>query len=192
MQVITSLLNLQSKDISDKKTLQIFEDTKNRIHSMALVHEKLYKTKNLSEVNLSDYIKDLAGAMIKSHGDTKKRISLHMDVAKIPVSIDTITPLGLVINEIITNALKYAFPDNREGLITIKGRSAEDESIELSFSDNGTGMPKNIDLRKTDSLGLTIIRTLIVSQIKGKLEMLTQNGTTFVIRFKDKGYPARI
>ncbi len=192
MQVITSLLNLQSMGIDDKKTLQILEDTKNRIQSMALVHEKLYVAKNLSQVFLSDYIKDLADALMKSHNADKEQISLQVDVARIPLSIDTITPLGLVINELMTNALKYAFPDNKKGEIIIKGSLNEDEIIELTFSDNGIGMPKNIDLTKTESLGLKIVRTLAELQMKGKLAMKTQNGTMFMIKFKDKGIPERI
>jgi PAS domain S-box-containing protein len=192
MQVIASLLNLQSRGIDDKKTLQILEDTKNRIHSMALVHEKLYKAKNLSQVYLSDYIKDLANALMKSHNAGKEQISLHIDVGNIPVSIDTIVPLGLVINELTTNTLKYAFPGNKKGEIIIKARLNEEGIIELTFSDNGIGMSKNINLNKTESLGLTLVRTLVVSQIKGKLEMQTQNGTTFIIKFKDKDIPARI
>ncbi|MBF0559411.1 MAG: PAS domain S-box protein [Nitrospirae bacterium] len=191
MQVITSLLGLQSRGIDDKKTLQILEDTKDRIQSMALVHEKLYKTKNLSQVYLDDYIKDLANALMKSHNVDKEQISVHTDVERIPVSIDTITPLGLVINELMTNALKYAFPDNKKGEIIIKGSLNEDEIIEITFSDNGIGMPQNINLKKTESLGLTIVRTLVVSQIKGKLEMQTNKGTAFIIKFKDKGLPAR-
>jgi PAS domain S-box-containing protein len=192
MQVIISLLNLQCRGIDDEKTLNIFEDTKSRIHSMALVHEKLYEAKNLSQVYLNDYIKDLAQALMKSHNAGREQITLHLDVKRIPVSIDTITPLGLVINELMTNALKYAFPGNKRGEIVIKAGLNEDETIELTFSDNGVGMPKSINLDKAESLGLTIVRTLVASQIKGKLEMQTQNGTAFIIRFRDKDLPARI
>jgi PAS domain S-box-containing protein len=192
MQVITSLLNLQSRGIDDKKTLQILKDTENRIHSMALVHEKLYKTKNLSQVNLSDYVRDLANALMKSHNAGKEQISLMVDVERIPISIDTITPLGLVLNELMTNALKYAFPDNKKGEIIIRARLNEDEIIELTFGDNGIGIPQDIDLEETESLGLTIVRTLVESQIKGNLELRTQNGTVFIIKFKDKDHPARI
>ncbi|MBF0565343.1 MAG: PAS domain-containing protein [Nitrospirae bacterium] len=191
MQVITSLLILQSRDIDDKKTLQILEDTKNRIYSMAMVHEKLYKAKNLSQVYLSDYIKDLACALMESHNADEEHVSLQVDVEMIPVSIETITPLGLVINELMTNALKHAFPDNRERRITITARLNEGEITELRFSDNGIGMPKNMNIRETESLGLTLVRTL-VTQIDGELEMQTQNGTTFIIKFKAKGIPARI
>lgn len=191
MQVITSLINLQSRDIEDKKTLQIFEDTKNRIQSMSLVHEKLYKAKNLSEVDLGDYIEDLANALMQSHNTDKNQISLNVDVEMIPVSIDTVMPLGLVINELMTNALKYAFPDNRKGALIIKASLNEDETIGLIFSDNGIGMPKNIDL-KTESLGLTIVRTLVVSQINGTLEMQNQNGTSFIIKFMNRDIQERI
>ncbi|MGD0283844.1 MAG: PAS domain S-box protein, partial [Dissulfurispiraceae bacterium] len=192
MQVIISLLNLQSGGIDDKKTLQILEDTKNRIQSMALVHEKLYKAKNLSQVYLSDYINDLADALMKSHDADNGQISLQVDVARIPVSIDTITPLGLVINELMTNALKYAFPDNKKGEIIIKALKNEDGIIELAFSDNGIGIPKSIDLTKAESLGLKIVRALVELQIKGKLEIKTQNRNVFIIRFRDKGIPAGI
>jgi PAS domain S-box-containing protein len=192
MQVITSLLNLQAKEITDKKTLQILEDTKSRIRSMALVHEKLYKAKNLSHVSLRDYVQDLAQALMKSHNADKEQVTLCVDIEKISVSIDTITPLGLVINELMTNALKYAFPDNTKGAILIKALVHEDKSIELTFSDNGIGIPEHIDLTKSESLGLKIVRTLVVSQIKGKLEILAKNGTTVRIKFKDKDMLARI
>ncbi|MBF0557074.1 MAG: histidine kinase, partial [Nitrospirae bacterium] len=162
-----------------------------RIYSMAMVHEKLYKTKNLSQVCLSDYIQDLARALMESHNTNEKRIILQVDVERIPVSIDTITPLGLVINELMTNALKYAFSDSRERRITITARLNEDEMTEISFSDNGVGIPNSINLKETESLGLTLVRTL-VAQIMGTLEMQIQNGTTFIIKFKDEDIPARI
>ncbi len=192
MQVIISLLNLQSGGIDDKKTIQILEDTKNRIQSMALVHEKLYKAKNLSQVYLGDYIKDLADALMKSHNGGNEQISLQVDVESIPVSIDTITPLGLVMNELMTNALKYAFPDNKKGDIIIKALMDDDGIIELTFSDNGIGIPESIDFAKAESLGLKMVRTLVELQIKGKMEIETQNGTKFIIRFRDKGIPAGI
>ncbi|MBF0537386.1 MAG: PAS domain S-box protein [Nitrospirae bacterium] len=191
MQIITSILILQSRDIDDKKTLQILEDTRNRIHSMAMVHEKLYKAKNLSQVYLSDYIKDLVSALKESHNTEAEHISLDVNVDIIAVSIDTITPLGLILNELMTNALKYAFPDKREGWIVITARLKEDAIIELSFSDNGIGMPNNINIEETETLGLMLVRTL-VAQIKGTLEIQTQNGTTFIITFNDKDTPARI
>lgn len=191
MQIITSFMNLQAMEIDDEKTKRILEDTKNRIRSMALVHEKLYKAKNLSQVSLSDYIEDLAQALLKSHNAVEKHISLHTDVEDIPVSIDTITPLGLVINELMTNALKHAFPGNRKGDITIKAALLEDESLELTFSDNGIGIPKNINLNTTESLGLTIVRMLVVSQLKGNLEIENRNGATFIVTIKDNTIPAK-
>ncbi|MBF0327607.1 MAG: PAS domain-containing protein [Nitrospirae bacterium] len=186
MQVIISLLRLQSINIDDKKTLQILEDTKSRIQAMALVHEKLYKAKNLSRVILGEYIKDLANALMQSHNPDMEQISLHVDVENIGVSIDTITPLGLAINELMINALKYAFPNNRKGEIIIRAGFKEDKIIELTFSDNGIGMPPKVNIEKSESLGLKIVHALIVLQIKGTLEMIVQNGTIFIIRFKDK------
>ena len=192
MQVINSLLDLQFSGIDDKKTLQMLEDTKSRIYSMALVHEKLYMANNLSQVYLGDYIKDLADALMESHNTYREQISLHVDVDRIPVSIDTITPLGLVINELMTNALKYAFPNDKKGEIIIKARLNEAGIIELSFSDNGIGMPKGIDVTTVESLGLKITRTLVELQMKGNLKIITQNGTMFIIKFKDKGIPIGI
>lgn len=187
MQVIVSFINLQSRDIDDKKTLQILDDTKNRIFSMSLVHEKLYKAKNLSQIYLRDYIKDLSDALMKGYYRDKERISISVDIEDIMVSIDIIISLGLVINELLTNALKYAFPDNKKGGIAIKGYIKEDKEIELTFSDNGIGIPQGIDITNIQSLGLTIVHTLVVSQIKGKLKIITKNGTTFVISFRDSG-----
>jgi len=193
MQVITSLLNLQSHAIDDKKTLQIIEDTKNRIHSMALVHEKLYKAKDLSRVNLRDYIADLAASLMDSHQIIKGKISLLLDIDNIPVSIDTITPCGLVINELMTNTLKYAFPDNRAGKIKISAHLNAEGIIELRFSDDGIGFREGIDLQKTKSLGLKIVNILVETQLKGKMVIESApQGTGFVISFREMDKRERI
>jgi len=185
MQVITSLLNLQSFATDDEKALQIIEDTKNRIFSMALVHEKLYKAKDLSRVNLRDYIPDLTTSLMESYQICGGTISLLLDIDDIAVSIDTITPCGLVINELMTNTLKYAFPDNRAGKITISAHSNAEGIIELRFSDDGIGLPEGVELNKPESLGLKIVHILVETQLKGKIAIERKHGTGFVIRFKE-------
>lgn len=192
MQIITSLLNLQSQAIDDKKTLQILEDTKNRIHSMALVHEKLYKAKDLSQVNLRNYVADLAASLMDSHQIIKGKISLLLDIDNIPVSIDTITPCGLVINELMTNTLKYAFPGNRAGKITVSAHLNADGIIELRFSDDGIGLPEGLDLEKPKSLGLKIVHALVETQLQGKMVVERAHGTGFVISFKEMDKRQRI
>ncbi|MFV1977321.1 MAG: sensor histidine kinase [Candidatus Scalindua sp.] len=184
MQVISSLLNLQSATIDDKQTLQIFKETQNRIRSISLVHEKLYQSKDLSNVNLKDYIKDLANTLLMNYQVGIDKISLKIDVGSVFVPIDTAIPWGLIINELMSNSLKYAFPDNRVGEIRVVLRSTDVGGIELRISDNGIGLPRDFNLRSTRSLGLKLVSKLTENELKGEVGLKTENGTEFIIKFK--------
>ncbi len=153
---------------------------------MALVHEKLYKAKDLSRVNLRDYVTDLARFLLESYHVGKEKASLLLDIADIQVSIDTITPCGLVLNELMTNALKYAFPGDRAGKIEISARSHEDGTVELRFSDDGVGFPDGVDFKNPKSLGLKIISGLVESQMNGHVSVSNAKGLEFVIKFREK------
>ncbi len=185
LQVILSLLDLQSLTIGDKKMLGGIKDIQNRIRSISLVHEKLYQSKDLSNVNLKDYIQELANALLKSYEGSKHRISLILDIDNIFISLDTITTCGLIINELLSNSLKYAFPNNRKGKIKLALHSKGDSEIELRISDNGIGLPEGLDFRNTKSLGLKLVQWLAEDQLEGEVILKREKGTEFLIKFRE-------
>lgn len=176
LQVISSLLNLQSGYISDKKSLEVFRESQNRVRSMALVHEKLYRSKSLNKIDFSDYINSLAKDLFNSYSIENKRISFISDFNGTFLEIDTGILCGLIVNELISNSLKHAFPDGRKGEIHISMYLQYDNKYYLTFRDNGIGFPRDIDFRNTDSLGLQLV-TSLTSQLGGNIE-LKQNGFT--------------
>jgi len=185
LQVILSLLDLQSLTIRDKKMLGGIKDIQNRIRSIALVHEKLYQSKDLSNVNLKNYIQEVTNALIKSYEGSKQRISLILDIDNIFISLDTITTCGLIVNELVSNSLKYAFPDNRKGKIKIALHATDGKEMELHISDDGIGLPEGLDFRNTKSLGLNLVRWLAEDQLGGEVGLKGKKGTDFLIKFKE-------
>jgi len=185
MQVISSLLDLQSITIDDKKMLQMIKEVQNRIRSISLVHEKLYQAKDLSDVNLKDYITDLAHVILKSYEGSKGRISLKVDVDDIFLSLDTITPCGMIISELVSNSLKYAFPDGKKGKIKIECHSTDAGEVKLRISDNGIGLPEGLDFRNAKSLGFKLICKLAEEQLRGTVEQEGGKGTVFLIKFRE-------
>ena len=167
MQVICSMLALQSQYTKDEQVLKIFEETENRIKSMALVHQKLYQSKNLSSIDLKDYISDFTDFLVKDHRVESNRISFIFDMDSVLVLIDTAIPCGLVLNELISNSLKHAFPGDMEGEIRIRLKKTEEGEIELRVSDNGVGVTKDFDFRQSDTLGVqTLIKHLSEKIVK--------------------------
>jgi two-component sensor histidine kinase/HAMP domain-containing protein/putative methionine-R-sulfoxide reductase with GAF domain len=183
MGVICSLLKLQSADVGDKKLEQIFNETENRIRAMSLVHEKLYQSKDLSNINLNDYIQDLANGLLRNYDVNSQNISLSFDTDDVSISIDSSVPLGLVINELLSNSLKHAFPNNRKGKISIALHSMPDDSIELTIGDNGIGLPTDYDFRNSKNLGMQLITGLAENQLKAMIERIEGEGTKFKIVF---------
>ena len=192
MQVISNLIDLQVLGVNDEKTLKLFKETQNRIKTMALVHEKLYQSKDLSNLNLKDYIGDLANALLGSYQLSGDRINLKLDVEPISVSIDTATPCGLIINELMSNSLKHAFPGDRRGEVSLVLHQSEKGEIDMRFSDNGIGLPKGFDFKNTRSLGLTLVRNLSVKQLEGTVEVTTEHPTEFHIKFREPLYTQRV
>jgi PAS domain S-box-containing protein len=184
LQVVSSLLRLQSIRVTDPQLLGAFEDTINRIRSMAMVHEKLYQSKNLSHIDLKDYIQDLAKFLLKSYQTESGKIALHLDLHSVIVNIETAMPCGLIINELISNAIKYAFPGTRRGTISIYLQSTTDRDIELRVGDDGVGLPPALDIWKTDSLGFIIITGIGTKQLGGKLTVRRHPGTEFRLCFR--------
>ena len=185
MQIISSLLRLQSENIKDEKYLGVFKDSYNRIKTMSLVHEKLYQSKDFTNINFKNYINDLVSSICQSHFIDKDIISLNMNIEDVYLGIDTAIPCGLVINELVTNSLKYAFPDGRKGEIRIDlHRIDNNNGFELVVADNGISIPERLDFRKTDTLGLRLVSILVEDQLLGEVNMDRSRGTEFTIKFR--------
>ena len=179
MQIISSLLVLQSEKIKNEKDRMIFLDGQNRIRSMAMVHEKLYRSGSFAVINFAEYMPGLIRNLCLSYKVNSSLISVNMDVEEIELDIDTAIPCGLMINELVSNAIKYAFPDNRKGEITVKickvgGRTC------IVVSDNGIGLPQGLDIDNADSLGLQLVKVL-AGQLNGTMEIERNGGTVFRI-----------
>ncbi|MCX9083368.1 MAG: PAS domain S-box protein [Candidatus Methanoperedens sp.] len=185
MQIITSLLSLQSRYARDKEDLEMFRDCHDRIKSMSLVHEKLYQSKDLTTIDFKEYIKDIAKGLFQSFGADKNKISLVMEVNNISLDINAAIPCGLIINELLTNSLKHAFPEGEKGEIKISIQSLNEKTIELVVGDNGKGIPEDVDLRTTKSLGLQLVAMLAENQLHGEILLDRNNGTEFTITFKE-------
>jgi two-component sensor histidine kinase len=183
MMVITSLLQLQSKGIKEKQYREMFSDSVNRINTMAIIHEKLYRSKDMSNVNFDDYLKSMLNSMLLSYRSDSLKIELKTDVDNVSLGVNTAIPCGLIINELISNSLKHAFPEGNEGEIRVAMFTNDKAEIELTVSDNGVGIPENLDFRDTDSLGLTIVNAL-TAQLRGTIDLNREKGTRFVITFK--------
>ncbi len=183
MQVITSLISLQSASLSDSRILQMFDDTKNRIRAMALVHEKLYQSKELSNVNMNDYIRDLANVLLEGSGGEAGNVALRLEADSVQLPIDAIMPCGLIINELVTNSLKYAFTGGRKGEIRISFRRTGPGLMELIYSDDGPGLPF-AGLKDVKTLGLKLVHNLATKQLGGNIQLAPGGPAEFRITFK--------
>jgi PAS domain S-box-containing protein len=184
LQIIISLLNLQSRYITDEKTLAAIRESQNRVKAMALVHEKLHQSTDISKINLDDYINFLANSLFRFYGMTGKGLKLTTDIQDIYLDINTTIPLGLITNELVSNSLKYAFPDGRKGGISIAIKR-ENHVLTVVFKDNGVGMPPDLDWRNAKSLGLRLVISL-VEQLQGTIELHRAAGTTFTMVLQEK------
>ncbi len=185
MQVISSILNLQSSYITDESALDMLRESQDRIKSMSFVHESLYQSKTLSEVNFAEYIQNITRNLYHSYGRPQGGIDLQFELENIYLNLDTSIPCGLIINEIVSNSLKYAFHERETGLIKIEFSKVSDDKLKLIVSDNGIGLPKDFDVENAESLGLQLVTTL-VTQISGELEIDVSSGTKFNIVFKEQ------
>jgi len=182
LQVICSLLRLQSRNIKDEEALAVFRDSQNRIRSMALIHEKLYRSQDLARVDFGGYIRSLASSLIRSYRTHSGRVRLQVDVSDVSLPIDAAVPCGLIINELVTNSLKHAFPGGRKGEIRVMLRSNHDHQVTLTVGDNGVGLPQDVDPEDTQPLGLELVNAL-VEQVAGRIDLRNDGGTEFEIRF---------
>jgi two-component sensor histidine kinase len=182
LQVISSLLHLQSKQIKDPEALGMFLESQYRVRSMALVHERLYQSEDLSGVNAAEYFRDLASYLHRSYGATSSQVSLKVDVDPISLGIDVAIPCGLIISELVSNSLKHAFPDGRQGQILVQLHLGQGSQCTMVVSDDGIGVPESLDLQASESLGLHLVSRL-VAQLEGSIEMDRTGGTTHKMTF---------
>ncbi|MBK7130988.1 MAG: PAS domain S-box protein [Crocinitomicaceae bacterium] len=182
LQVINSILNLQSSYVQDERTLEIINESQNRIRSMSYIHESLYQTKDFSSINFSDYIKNLVQNLVHSYQLFTDKISLEFDLQQVKLALDQAIPCGLILNELVSNSLKYAYPASQKGKIII-GVKENEGKLQLSVEDFGVGLPENFDIENSDSLGLSLVFTL-VDQLDGQLSLKTHGGTKFYITFE--------
>ncbi|MEO8760822.1 MAG: PAS domain S-box protein [Bacteroidia bacterium] len=182
LQVISSILNLQTSYVKDKETVNILKECQNRIKTMAYIHESLYQTKDFLQINFGEYIINLVKNLFYSYDANQQKIKANFDVDTIFLNLDTSIPCGLIINELVSNAFKYAFADGREGFISVKVKKIENNKIRMQVTDNGKGMPANIDFKNTESLGLQLVN-ILSEQINATLTLNQTKGTTFEIIF---------
>ena len=180
LQVISSLLDLQSGSISDEGLRDILQQSRNRVHSMAMVHRQLYESHNFTQIDAADYIRELVSNLIIAHSSPTKEIDFHMDLASVPIKLDTAVPCGLIINELVNNALQHAFPDDREGQIWIDLQKGEAHQCTVQIKDDGIGLPPDFDIHRAQSMGLTIVNAM-VEQLRGEMDVHSNQGTEFRI-----------
>jgi len=182
LQIIISLTNLQMRQTEDPAVKLLMAETQNRVRAMSLVHEKLYRSESLSKIDFADYTRFLATQLFSFFGIDTRRVHLDLALRRIMVDINTAVPLGLIMNELISNALKHAFPGERQGTISISG-GYDGDLITLIVRDNGVGIPADFDWKNTTSLGMRLVNSLI-EQVDGTLTLDRGTGTTFTVTVK--------
>jgi len=184
MQVMSSLLNLQSQHLDDPRSLEIFRTSINRIRSMALIHDKLYRSESLSTIDFPEYVRDLLRGLFAACGP-EVGVDLNLGIDPLSLNIDTAIPLGLIINELVSNSLKHAFPDGSEGEISVTLHH-QDGHMVLAVSDNGSGFPEGLDFMNTESMGMQLVVTL-VEQLEGTISLKRDGETRFEVAFRETG-----
>jgi two-component sensor histidine kinase len=181
LQIISSIINLQAASIQDEQILEILRESKNRIYTMATIHENLYQSEQFSSIQFDYYLKKLVGNTLTSYKLPSLDITVHYHLDKVKLSLDQAIPCGLIVNELLTNVVKYAFIARDKGELTIELTELNGK-IELIFADNGVGLPDYLNVEQTTTLGLQLVTTLI-NQLDGEFKLSTQKGTKFLITF---------
>jgi len=184
LMIISSLLNLQSSYIKDEGARNVFKESQNRAKSMAMIHERLYQSTDLKNIDFGDYIRCLVTDLYHTMVSNPEQVRLDINVEDVKIDINTLVPLGLIVNELVTNSMKYAFPGDASGYVQVE-LNRKNEKIVLKVSDNGIGFPEDLDYKNTSSLGLQLVNSL-TSQIDGEIELNTSQGTSFTIIFQEK------
>ncbi|MEI7557180.1 histidine kinase dimerization/phosphoacceptor domain -containing protein [Candidatus Chlorohelix sp.] len=191
LQVLHSLLKLQEIAIKDPLVAELFIECQNRIKSMALVHEKLYQSENFSRVDMKTYIQSLTNNLLHSLNFISERVAIDLKIEGVLLNMDTAIPCGLLINELLYNAFKHAFPGERKGIVKIELSRDSRDMLRLLIADNGVGIPENLDPQNTETLGLQLVG-MLTKQLDGKLEIQREGGTTFTIKFREQNYRERM
>ncbi|MEG4531291.1 PAS domain S-box protein [Microcoleus sp. D2_18a_D3] len=191
MQVISSLLQLQAQYIEDEPTLALFEESQTRIHSMALIHEQLYQSEHLDRIALPPYVENLVANLYQSFGCGNTAIQFNLNLDPIYLNIETAIPCGLIINEVVSNSLKYAFTQSAKGEINIEFNELTSQELQLIIQDNGSGFPPGFDVENAETLGLRLVR-MLSSQLDASIAIDSQCGTCYTLIFKELNYRRRI
>ncbi|MGJ5628593.1 PAS domain S-box protein [Nostoc sp. CALU 1950] len=182
LQIVSSLLQLQSQTLKDPEVIKVLRESQNRIESISLIHKNLYTSANIGQIDVADYIHNLATSLLISYQIWPGKIALEIDIEPLNLNVDQAIACGLVINELISNALKHAFPNQQAGTISIALRNISN-NIEMTIRDNGIGLPDNLDWTNTDSLGLSLVYDLVIEQLEGSITLERNHGTVFKIQF---------
>lgn len=186
LQVISSLLSIQSDFVKDEESHKLFINSLNRIRAMSLTHENLKRESNFTDIQFDKYVRDLVTFLCRNYNINTNLLKIIIKIPSVSLPIDTSITCGLIINELISNSLKHAFPGGKSGNIKI-GLEKLVKQHKLFVSDNGIGLPDKMDIEKDNSFGLLLIRTL-VDQLNGKLEVISENGSKFIIRFPNSSF----
>jgi two-component sensor histidine kinase len=192
MQVIMAMINLQTQNIKNENILQKFNVITNRISTIALVHEMLYQTKDLSTINLKDYFTDLINLLLSKQQNIHEGISIKRDMKDVLVTIDSAITCGLIMDELISNIFKHAYPENSGGEIQISLKITEEQEIEFIVGDDGIGLPEGFDYRNSDTMGFQTLVGLAEGQLLGSLTLVEGKGVSFQIRFKENPHPEKV
>ncbi|MFQ6108423.1 MAG: sensor histidine kinase, partial [Candidatus Aminicenantales bacterium] len=179
--------NLQLNQVKEPGVKAAFRESQNRIQSMALIHERLYKSRDLSRVNFSEYLRSLAVHLFHIYQIDSNLIRLKVDTEEVFLDINTAIPCALLVNELISNSLKYAVPEGRSGELTIELKRIYNRRYKLSVRDNGIGLPEDFDIKNTKSLGVQIVG-LLTDQLGGILKFSTNGGAAFSLEFEELKY----
>jgi two-component sensor histidine kinase len=190
LQLISSLLTLQASEIDDEKILARYKESENRIHTIALIHESLYQSTNISNINFRDYVEVLVEDIMNSFGVSTNKVKTILKLGDYNLGIETAIPLGLIINELVSNSLKHAFKGYDKGEIKII-LEKNDETYTLTIKDNGIGLPEGFKFGETSSLGILLINSL-VNQLEGELDVEVNRGTLVIINFTELMYRERM
>jgi PAS domain S-box-containing protein len=185
LQIVSSLLQLQASYIKDQDALQIFEESRDRIKSMALIHEQLYQSNDLAQIDFPEYLRSLLNMVLSAHRSNRTRVETRLHVDPLSLDLDTAIPVGLITNELVTNSLKYAFAGRSAGEIGVRLTKSETGDFLLMISDNGIGLPEKFNFEKATSLGLRLVR-ILTKQMRARLEISNGMGTQFRVYFKSQ------
>jgi two-component sensor histidine kinase len=189
LQIVSSLLGLQADRMADEHAAWALEDCRNRIKSMALIHEQLYRSKHVATIDFAEYIEGLGKSVMNSYGRQSEAIRLRIHMGEISLPLQIAVPCGLIVNELVTNAVKHAFAEGQAGEVIVEFRRTDEHRCRLTVEDTGKGMPDDFDLRSCETLGLQLVRNLAEFQLRGTVGVEGREGTRFVIEFPDPQTP---